>query len=319
MVKLLPLLLAWVLFFYILYKVYTFILQLQGKENKKTELENNKKNEKRHKRVLWLKERNKKLSLLVDETRSRIKSFDKNNDGEVDLINAIDGLRELMQNNSELLNERSKEYSQNFIQQLVRLSNYIEDKKRNIQKLYLLVNEMLDVERLNYDIEIVDGVEHKFLSGFFTINHKYYGIISEESCEELVNSINDEIHSYNLLSINSLNFISSLIDDDQVTFYNIYEKFDKLNIFNTNWENEVTENLSSINDNLKEFIVEMRYHNTRLIESIKGLTSIAINNQNMLEQKLKTISSYLDMNNLLTMINSYQSYQINKNTKSRLK
>lgn len=86
----------------------------------------------------------KRIKSLVDETKSIVKSFDKNNDGEVDLINAIDGLRELMQNNSELLNERSKEYNQNFIQQLVRLSNYIEDKKRNIQKLYLLVNEILD-------------------------------------------------------------------------------------------------------------------------------------------------------------------------------
>ena len=33
----------------------------------------------------------------------------------------------------------------------------------------------------------------------------------------------------------SFHLVSALVDDNQILFYNIYEKFDKLNIFNSNF------------------------------------------------------------------------------------
>ena len=40
--------------------------------------------------------------------------------------------------------------------------------------------------------------------------------------------------------------IEALVSEDLITFYEIYEKFDKIGIYKSNWENEVSSNLNSI-------------------------------------------------------------------------
>jgi len=46
--------------------------------------------------------------------------------------------------------------------------------------------------------------------------------------------------------------ITVLVEDDLFTFYDIYEKLDKLNIFNSNYQNEMLNRLSDIQDRLEE-------------------------------------------------------------------
>ena len=46
--------------------------------------------------------------------------------------------------------------------------------------------------------------------------------------------------------------ITVLVEDDLFTFYDIYEKLDKLNIFNSNYQNEMLNRLSDIQDKLEE-------------------------------------------------------------------
>ena len=59
--------------------------------------------------------------------------------------------------------------------------------------------------------------------------------------EELINVLKLNIENYNLLLFHSLNMIVSIGEKtDFITFYQIYEVFDKLNVFNSNWENELS-------------------------------------------------------------------------------
>ena len=131
------------------------------------------------------------------------------------------------------------------------------------------------------------------------------------------------IHSYNLLLINSLNLIVSLIEDDQITFYDIYEKFDKLNIFNSNWENDMSHKLtnlnkgiSELNSNIKGLMFEIRDMGDKIVNSIDDLSYITEESTRMLDNRLGEIDSSIKTNNLLTLISTYQTYKINKNTKS---
>ena len=101
--------------------------------------------------------------------------------------------------------EKGKEFNQNFTHQFIKVGNYIKQKKSNLQLIFDCTKKVTDKKDLDEYVDILEG----------------------------------EIHSYNLLLINSLNLIVSLIEDDQFTFYDIYEKFDKLNIYNSNWENEI--------------------------------------------------------------------------------
>ena len=137
----------------------------------------------------------------------------------------------------------------------------------------------------------------------------------ETELSEYVEILENEIHLYNLLLLNSISLLVSLIEDDQITFYDIYERFDKLNIFNSNWENEVSDKLTDVNFNLQKIMFEIRDMGNKIVKSIEDLTFITSESIRMLDSRLGEIDSSIKTNNLLTLINTYQTYKINKNTK----
>ena len=115
----------------------------------------------------------------------------------------------------------------------------------------------------------------------------------------------------------------SLIEGEQLIFYELYEEFDKLNIFNTNWENEVSGKLTSIingieklNYSLQDLMFEIKVMGKQIEESLNDLTKIQGESVKKLELKLGEIDSTLKVGNLISVINTYQTYKINKNTKS---
>jgi hypothetical protein len=113
--------------------------------------------------------------------------------------------------------------------------------------------------------------------------------------------------------------ISSLIESDLITFYEIYECFDKLGVFNSNWENEVSEKLSNIELNIKELMYSIYHMENSIIDSIENLTYITQDSfndlNNSINSHLSSIDSSLKFNNLLSTIQTYQVYKINQNTK----
>ena len=110
--------------------------------------------------------------------------------------------------------------------------------------------------------------------------------------------------------------INSLVEDDMITFYDIYEKFDKLNMFTSNWENQVTEKLDEVNLNLVELMKELRDVGDRIVGSIDNLSYITEESTRQLTSKMNEIDSTLKVGNLINVIQTYQMYKVNKNTKS---
>ena len=53
----------------------------------------------------------------------------------------------------------------------------------------------------------------------------------------------------------------------------------------------------------------------KIVKSIEDLTFITSESIRMLDNRLGEIDSSIKTNNLLTLINTYQTYKINKNTK----
>ena len=113
--------------------------------------------------------------------------------------------------------------------------------------------------------------------------------------------------------------ITSIVEDDLIVFYEIYESFDKLNMFNSNWENEVSQKLSNIGEGLSELMSSI---NSMERNIVSGLTELSYVTQegfkelgNSVTRELQSIDSSIKFNNLLTGIQTYQMYKINKNTK----
>ena len=182
-----------------------------------------------------------------------------------------------------------EDFNENYIHKFVKLNNYIKQKKSNFKLIIESIKNVNNGDELNNNRGI----------------------------------LNQEIYRYNIVLLNSLNMLVSLIEGEQLIFYELYEKFDKLNIFNTNWENEVSGKLTSIingieklNYSLQDLMFEIKVMGKQIEESLNDLTKIQGESVKKLELKLGEIDSTLKVGNLISVINTYQTYKINKNTKS---
>lgn len=218
-----------------------------------------------------------------EETKTNVLSkLDKDSNGTIDIIEEKNEFNLLLKKHQKIVIEKGKEFNQNYTHQFIKVGNYIKQKRSNLQLIFDSIKDEKNNWKLN---EYVDVLEN-------------------------------EIHSYNLLLINSLNLIISLIEDDQITFYDIYEKFDKLNIYNSNWENELSQKLTDISTDLQGLMDEIRDVGDRIVSSIEDLSYMTEESTKMLDNRLGEIDSSIKTNNLLTLIQTYQTYKINKNTKS---
>ena len=149
---------------------------------------------------------------------------------------------------------------------------------------------------------------------------QYLQLTLIRSLEEKINIFKNEIYTYELLLFHSLNMINSLIKEDMVTFWEIYKALDKLNIFNSNWQNEVSQKLTDIGDGLNNLMYTIQEVGEKIFKEIGNLSYVTQEGFSELNESLsndlQSIDSSIKVNNLLTGIQTYQMYKINKNTKS---
>jgi hypothetical protein len=264
-------------------------------EKKKQDIE--KSQAMRNAKVVKTLERKKTLALNWEKYHSVKKTllleFDKNNDGEIDLISELD-FGELLKNNQTQIALIDK----NYIQKFVKISNYIIAKKNNIVDLY---------KRFLF----TDITEESMKLLGFDFHYKRINDISE--------LIKLEMHTYESIIFHSISMITALQKNDLITFYEIFECFDKLGIFNTNWENEISGKLSNITEKLDELIhsiTHLEYQIANSLDSLSYTTESSFKELNKsVSGQLSEIGSDLKFNNLLTGIQVYQTHKLNKSMK----
>lgn len=219
---------------------------------------------------------------LKASKKSILQELDKDSNGEIDLIE---------NDFNKLLSKYQKQVigiDKNYIHQFVKVSNYIKTKKSNIQKIF-------------------ESIEKTS---------------SKEELDERLNLLRNQIHTYELLVFHSINMISALVSADLITFYEIYESFDKIGIYNSNWENEVSDKLSNIGNKLDDLLLSIYEMENKIVSEISNLSYVTQESfsdlNNSVTANLKDINSSIDVNNLFTAINTYQLYKINKQTKPLL-
>ena len=228
------------------------------------------------------------FELLIDEynnlnqfkstSENLLKELDKDNNGQLDFIEGGDDYLTLLKKHQSKIVEIDRTY----IQQFIKVSNYLTQKKQNLQIIFERVKDSVNQSQL----------------------------------DELGEILNQEIHTYNIILLNSLHMINSLVEDDMITFYEIYERFDKLSMFTSNWENQVTKKLEQVNVNLIVLMKELREVGNRIESSIENLSFVTEESTRKLTSKMSEIDSTLQVGNLLNLIQAYQMYKVNKNTKS---
>lgn len=266
-----------------------------------------------------------------------ISQYDKDCNGKVDVVESDDFSEILKKNQSKII-----EIDRSYIQKFVKISTYLKTQKKNIE----LIFEKMFTEETTITIDI-GNCEFNYLQKVKSIRKvkEVTGLGDNKSKNLVENSIKngsdkvsvsgkdlvyfnynqisqnitvfeEYVHSYNLLVFSSLNMIVSLVDDDMITFYDIYESLDNLNIFDSKHERDLSEKLNSVTLKLNLLNSEIRTMGNKIVNSIDQLTYVTEESQSNLTKHLDSINSSVNVNNLLTGINTYQLYTLNKNTKS---
>jgi len=223
-----------------------------------------------------LKEEQTLKELQVSQTNV-LSELDKDGNGEVDVVEGNDFNTLLKKHQKSIV-----EVDKNYVQQFVKISSYLKTKKGNIQSIFNSIKDTPNKKVLNEYVEI----------------------------------LKDEIHTYNLILFNSLNMIVSLVEGDMITFYEIHEMFDEINMFDSKHEKDVSQKLTNIGDGLESLMYEIRDMGNQISNSIDELSYITEESNKQLENQLSEIDSTMKVGNLINTINTYQNYKINKNTKS---
>ena len=225
-----------------------------------------------------------RIESLKKSQTTLLQAFDKDGNGVVDVIEGMDDFIILFKKHQKKIIDVDKQYIQNF----VKVSNYLKTKRQNIQEIFSSIKNTKNQLQLDENVGI----------------------------------LKNQIHTYELLLFHSLNMIISIVEDDLIVFYEIYESFDKLNMFNSNWENEVAQQLNNIEDGLSELMHSIDSMERNIVSGLNQLTYVTQEGFSDLERsvtkELQSIDSSIKFNNLLTGISTYQLYKINKQTKPLL-
>ena len=252
-------------------------------EKFKAEKQKQKAEKQKQKAEILQKREKQRIAKLNVSQDNVLKELDKDGNGEVDVVEGNDFSLLLKKHQKSII-----EIDRTYVQQFVKVSSYLKTKKNNIQLMFNSIKDTSNQKELN----------------------EYVGILK------------NEIHSYSLILFNSLNMIVSLVEDEMVTFYEIHDSFDKLNIFNSNWENEISQKLiniedglSNIGDGLSNLMYSVEEMGQNISNKIGNLSYVTEESNRMLSDQLQDIDSSLQANNLLTTLQTHQMYKINKNTK----
>jgi hypothetical protein len=234
-------------------------------------------------RIKIEKEKIKKQRLkdLKDLKFKVLTELDKDRNGIIDVIENDDFVKLFRKHQSVI-----KEFDKDYINHLVKISNYLKTKKSNIQKVFTEIKKTKNQSQL----------------------------------DENVGLIKNQIHTYEVILFHSLHMINSIVKDDLITVNEIYEEFDKLKMFKTDHEKEVSQKLSDIGDGLSSLMYSINSMERNIVSGLTTLSYVTHDGfsdlNNSLSRELHDINSSIDTNNLLTGIQTYQLYKINKNTKS---
>ena len=219
----------------------------------------------------------------------------------------------LLKKHQNQINSINRDYIKDFI----KLSNFLTDKKNNIRILFEKI-KFLNIKTLH--VPSLTDIYLKFKSDTGDIGSQ--GSLEEVTknkeellrteLDDMIDLFSQKIINFNYFFFHSVSMINSLLKDDMITFYQIYEMFDKLDVFNSNWEIETSKKLESIDTGIKNVISSIHLMEKNISSKIEDLTYITEDMKNEISFELSEINSSIEVNNFISGINTYQLFKINK-------
>jgi hypothetical protein len=136
--------------------------------------------------------------------------------------------------------------------------------------------------------------------------------------ELLANLIIDGANELNCVFYNSITMLNAALNNDMLTFNRIYQKLDELEIFNSKWQNMMTTEIESVNENLRtinnsifQLNRDLNILGRKITQELFSLHTTTKNGFVNLGLSVNKVNQSINFNNLLTGINLYESFKLN--------
>jgi hypothetical protein len=130
-----------------------------------------------------------------------------------------------------------------------------------------------------------------------------------------------QIEYYNQLLLLSINMIVALKKNKMILFFKIYETFDQIGIFDSNWEKLILNKMDELNMSIKNLVNQIQEMEIRLHQKIEDLGfEIQSSIDQMKENVIDEVSSIKNLDNgsassILSLINTFQLIGISNKLK----
>lgn len=210
------------------------------------------------------------------------------------IISTENYLKCLKENQSKII-----DIDRSYIHKFVKVGNYLKSFQKNIlseiekiKRNDFKSNEFIDfgllIEESNIPYELAAvklvmdslGLEVNQAKTYFSENKNsiienggiYKSIeISEIEEQEILKRLNINLLFYETSILNSFNMIKTIENDDMVSFYQIYESFDELGIFDSNWQKDMIEKMNELKSSIEMVTNSLNEINNSIISSIDYL------------------------------------------------
>ena len=224
---------------------------------------------------------------IKDELKSKKieikKIFDKDNNGVPDVAEG-DVFSKILRKNQKRIIEVDKSH----IKEFVKLGSFLEKERKKINELFKKISKCKSTDELE-NLKIV---------------------------------IELNVNFFQVCLVHSLNMIASLMDEDLITYHQIYETFDEMKVFNSNWQNDFLDGISELGLGIAMLRRDMNIMNEAILDEMYNIgneiQSLSYNIDSFsdtVSSQLKSIDSGIQFNNLLGIVNTFQFRKMNKRLK----
>tara|TARA_B100000927_G_scaffold15102_1_gene11837 strand:+ start:96 stop:1130 length:1035 start_codon:yes stop_codon:yes gene_type:complete len=211
------------------------------------------------------------------------KIFDKDNNGLPDVAEG-DVFSKILRKNQKRIIEVDKSH----IKEFVKLGSFLEKERKKINELFKKISKCKSTDELE-NLKIV---------------------------------IELNVNFFQVCLVHSLNMIASLMDEDLITYHQIYETFDEMKVFNSNWQNDFLDGISELGLGIAMLRRDMNMMNEAILDEMYNIgneiQSLSYNIDSFsdtVSSQLKSIDSGIQFNNLLGIVNTFQFRKMNKRLK----
>lgn len=162
----------------------------------------------------------------------------------------------------------------NDFENFMKLGYYSEHKKEYVLSLAEVVPKIIETTGTKLGWKEIRGIINKNIDSIMKLGgldlNSHEGLDNNHT---ILKELNQHIILYNDLVISSFKMIKSLHEDDMITFYEMYEVFDKLGIFDTQWQKTMLEKFGEVKSTVQDMTDSLNNVNSTIKKGMDNLSS----------------------------------------------